>query len=438
MKQQVSVFWFRRDLRLHDNVGLYAALSEQTNVMPIFIFDTSILDHLEDRDDARVNFIHQEITRLSAELKVWRSGIRVFLGKPLEVFKSILEQYELKSVYTNHDYEPYARSRDESIGKMLQEHGVLFKTFKDQVIFERSEVMKDDGTPYTVFTPYSKKWKARLEQHPISSHPVHEKASSLVKDFEFGELPSLQQIGFQPSKITFPKTSVSADLLARYKEQRDIPSIEGTSRLSVHLRFGTISVRDLVKQAIPLSETWLNELIWREFYHMILWHFPQVVDTAFKPIYDTVIWRNNESEFKAWCEGKTGYPIVDAGMRQLKATGFMHNRVRMITASFLTKHLLIDWRWGEAWFARHLLDFDLAANNGGWQWAASSGCDAAPYFRVFNPYLQTEKFDPLAIYIKRWVPEFSDPFAYPKPIVDHSLARERVLVAYKTALTTLG
>lgn len=423
-----TLFWFRRDLRIADNAGLYHALKENKDVLPIFIFDTVILDALDDKADRRVDFIHQTISQLKLDLESSGCSLLVLYGNPVELFTTL----QPKAVYTNHDYEPYARKRDEQVKSILEKRGIAFHTFKDQVIFEKDEVVKDDGTPYTVFTPYSKKWKARLTPFHIQDYPVEKYLKNLHKT-EPIPLPSLSSIGFQKTDTIFPKRIIRKSIIEKYTQQRDYPGIESTTRLSVHLRFGTVSIRQLVALAKQANETWLNELIWREFYHMILWHFPNV-EKAFKPAYDHIEWRNNPEEFEAWCEGRTGYPIVDAGMRELNQTGFMHNRVRMIVASFLTKHLLIDWRWGEAYFAKKLLDFDLAANNGGWQWAAGSGCDAAPYFRVFNPYLQTEKFDPERTYIRKWVPEIDTP-DYPKPIVDHSLARDRVLEAYKRALT---
>ena len=423
-----TLFWFRRDLRLQDNAGLHHALKENEEVLPLFIFDTEILDKLEDKTDLRVTFIHQSLALIQKQLEEIGSSLLVLHGNPVEIFKNL----NPKAVYTNHDYEPYAQNRDEQVKKILASKGVVFKTFKDKVIFEKEEVIKDDGKPYTIFTPYSKKWKSNLEEATFKSFDNEKYFSHFLKT-EPLLLPPLQEIGFTGSAVQFPERLVKKSIIEQYDKQRNFPAIAGTTKLSVHLRFGTVSIRTLAQVAIQKNETWLNELIWRDFYHMILWHFPQVATHAFKPAYDKIQWRNNEKEFAAWCEGKTGYPIVDAGMRELNTTGFMHNRVRMITASFLTKHLLIDWRWGEAYFAKKLLDFDLAANNGGWQWAASSGCDAAPYFRVFNPQLQTEKFDPKLEYIKKWVPEFGTS-AYPQPIVEHKLARERVLKVYKEAL----
>jgi len=424
-----TIFWFRRDLRLQDNAGLFHALKENKDVVPIFIFDTTILDKLEDKDDRRVEFIHNSLTVMQQQLEELGSSMIVFHGDPIAIFKSL----KPKAVYTNHDYEPYARQRDEVIKNILVDKGSEFQTFKDQVIFEKDEVTKNDGKPYTIFTPYSRKWKSLITPAHLKSYPTESHFESFKK-IKAVPLPSLADIGFESTGLPFPERVIRQSIVEKYDQQRNFPAIEGTTKLSVHLRFGTVSIRKLAQLAQKKNEIWLNELIWRDFYHMILWHFPEVETKSFKPAYDKIEWRNNEKEFDAWCEGKTGYPIVDAGMHELNVTGFMHNRVRMIVASFLTKHLLIDWRWGEAYFAKKLLDFDLAANNGGWQWAAGSGCDAAPYFRVFNPALQTEKFDPESEYIKKWVPEFGTE-KYPKPIVDHKLARERVLKVYKEALT---
>lgn len=423
----ITVFWFRRDLRLTDNAGLYYALRENKNVQCIFIFDTVILNTLDDKADKRVEFIHQALQNLRDQLGEWGASLHIFHGNPIAVFKNLTP----KAVYANHDYEPYARKRDEKVAALLAKKGSVLISYKDQVIFEKDEVIKDDGKPYTVFTPYSKRWKAKLNAFYQKSYPVEKYYASLAKSKSLA-FPSLSDIGFQQTGTEFPARNIKQSIIEHYHAQRDFPAIAGTTRLSVHLRFGTVSIRKLVQIALKKNETWLNELIWREFYHMILWNFPDV-NRAFKPQYDNIVWRNNEQEFKAWREGKTGYPIVDAGMRELNATGFMHNRVRMITASFLVKHLLIDWRWGEAYFAQKLLDFDLAANNGGWQWAASSGCDAAPYFRVFNPALQTERFDPELKYIKKWIPEYGTA-DYPRPVVNHAFARNRVLNAYKAAL----
>lgn len=423
-----SVFWFRRDLRLNDNAGFYHSLKENKSVLPLFIFDTNILTQLDDPADKRVEFIHQALGLMKEALEKEGSSLLVLHGDPVEVIQSLQPQ----GVFTNHDYEPYATRRDAHIKSLMEDRGGVFRSFKDQVIFEKDEIIKDDGTPYTIFTPYSRKWKAALNKSCLESYPVEKHFHHLkkVKPLPF---PSLQDIGFIETRPAFPGRIIKTAIIEKYHQQRDFPALAGTTRLSVHLRFGTVSIRKLAEVALKKNEVWLNELIWREFYHMILWHFPNVVDKAFKPSYDHIQWRNDPEEFRIWCEGRTGYPIVDAGMRELNATGFMHNRVRMIVASFLTKHLLIDWRWGEAWFAKKLLDYDLAANNGGWQWAAGCGCDAAPYFRVFNPHIQTDKFDPKRMYIRKWVPEF-ETVNYPKPMVDHAFARDRALKTFKEAL----
>ncbi len=402
-------------------------------VLPIFIFDTNILDQLPSKTDRRVAFIHNALNQLQQQLTQTGASLQVYHDTPLNAFKKLVQQHTIDKVFTNHDYEPYARERDDTIAQFLQQHNISFYTYKDQVIFEKQEVVKDDGKPYTVFTPYSRKWKATMNPSYLKSFPT-EKYFNNFHQQSARPVPSLSAIGFKETDITFPPPAPDKGIIKQYDKQRDFPATEGTSHLGVHLRFGTISIRQLAKQATTLNETFLNELIWRDFFQMILWHFPHVgKGKAFKPEYDFIQWRNNEDEFARWCAGNTGYPIVDAGMRELNATGFMHNRVRMITASFLAKHLLIDWRWGESYFAEKLLDFDLASNNGNWQWAAGCGCDAAPYFRIFNPYLQTKKFDPQLAYIKKWVPELNE-LTYPAPIVDHELARKRCLEAYKKAL----
>jgi deoxyribodipyrimidine photo-lyase len=434
MKKKISIFWFRRDLRTYDNVGLYWSLFQRKNVLPIFIFDTDIINKLEKPFDSRVQFIYEMVESLKTFFQSLGSDLIVRTGKPADVFSSLIEEYNIESVYTNKDYEPYAIKRDHDIELLLRSFSIPFAAFKDQVIFEKSEIVKDDGQPYTIFTPYAKKWKLKLNEQYLKQFTI----DTLFNNF-YQLVPSpifpLEYLGFQKCVPKFEKPIINEEVITQYSIQRDYPFINGTTRLSVHLRFGTVSIRQLVSTAIKLNETWLNELIWREFYMNILFHFPKVETQSFKSKYDRIEWRNNAQEFDAWCKGQTGYPIVDAGMRELNETGFMHNRVRMIVASFLTKHLLIDWRWGEAYFASKLLDYDLSANNGGWQWAAGSGCDAAPYFRIFNPYEQTKKFDKDFNYIRRWVPEFED-FNYPKPIVDHKFARERVLLTYKKALNS--
>jgi len=430
----VNIFWFRRDLRLHDNAGLYHALKGELPVLPLFIFDRAILDQLEEKSDARVQFIRDTLVAIQEELGRRGSGMEVHYGLPEEVFEVVLSRYKVGQVFTNLDYEPYARERDGTIARLLARRGILFHLYKDQVIFDRDEILKDDGTPYTVFTPYSKRWKAGVNDFFLKSYPVEKYMANLYQRGA-GRIPALSSMGFKPSGVPIPANVVHTGTLKKYAEQRDFPGIaDGTTRMGIHLRFGTCSIRELARKASALSEVYLGELIWRDFFHMILWHFPAVgKGKAFRPAYDLIRWRNNEKEFEKWCQGQTGYPIVDAGMRELNTTGFMHNRVRMVVASFLAKHLLIDWRWGEAYFASKLLDYDLAANNGNWQWAAGSGCDAAPYFRVFNPRLQTEKFDPDLTYVRRWVPELES-FDYPPPIVEHEMARRRALEAYAKAV----
>ena len=429
----VAIFWFRRDLRLHDNAGLYHALRSGYKVLPVFIFDSNILDKLENRQDARVTFIYEEIARLKKELENLGSDIEVRYGSPEDVWKKLLSEINIKIVYTNEDYEPYAIERDGKIGQMLKANDVEFKAYKDHVIFAKREILTGQGNPYTVFTPYSRAWREKCTAFYMSSYPTEKYFSRFFKLKSEHEI-SLKKMGFSPVESTFPSREVDTDILENYKEERNYPAIEGTSRLGIHLRFGTVSIRDMVRKAFKSSGVWLNELIWRDFYQQILNNFPHIGEgKSFRPEYDRIKWRNDEQEFKLWCEGKTGYPLVDAGMRELNESGYMHNRVRMVTASFLAKHLLIDWRWGEAYFADKLLDFDLAANNGGWQWAAGSGTDAAPYFRIFSPMAQATKFDSKGEYIRKWVPEFNS-LNYPEPVVDHAFARERCLRVYKEAL----
>ena len=437
MKDTIFIFWFRRDLRLEDNVGLYHALYQAKQkgykVLPLFIFDKTILDKLEDKNDRRVDFIHRTIMNMQSELVEKGKSIWIENDQPINVFNNYLKKYKVTGVYTNHDYEPLAIERDAEIKSLLEKNNIEFHNFKDQVIFEKDEVIKDDGKPYTIYTPYANKWRTYWAGHVPKIHPSIKLMDYFI-DSKPLPIPSLKQMGFNTTDLTVPPIQWDANLVKKYTDQRNFPAIKGTTQLSVHLRFGTISVRQLALATQTINSTFFNELIWRDFYHMILWHFPQVgKGKSFKAQYDFIEWRNNEKEFQAWCDGQTGYPIVDAGMRELNTTGFMHNRVRMIVASFLTKHLLIDWRWGEGYFAQKLLDFDLAANNGGWQWASGSGCDAAPYFRVFNPRLQTEKFDKDLKYIRKWIPEL-DSLSYPKPIVVHEEARVRVLAAYAKAL----
>jgi deoxyribodipyrimidine photo-lyase len=433
MKPRISLFWFRRDLRLDDNAGLYHALKSGYPVLPLFIFDRNILNQLEDKSDRRVEFIHSSVAGLRNELQRSGACLEVHCGFPTGIFRQLMGSYEIAAVYTNTDYEPYARERDGEITSLLAAKKIPFHSYKDQVLFDKDEVLKDDGTPYTVFTPYSRKWKSTMNDFYLSSYPTSKYHWQFLQH-KPGPMLTLSAMGFAPGGGSFPPPTIKSDLLKKYGQQRDYPAISGTSRLGLHLRFGTISIRELARKAAGLSDAYLNELIWRDFYQMILWHFPKCgKGHAFKAVYDRIKWRNNEQEFGKWCAGQTGYPLVDAGMRELNATGFMHNRIRMVTASFLAKHLLIDWRWGEAYFAEKLLDYDLAANNGGWQWAAGSGCDAAPYFRVFNPALQAKKFDPDGTYIRRWVPEWEE-LTYAAPIVNHALARKRALAAYGKAV----
>ena len=429
---KINIFWFRRDLRLEDNHGLFRALSAGLPVLPVFIFDKNILDILEDHDDARVTFIHASLAKLNTQLQQFGSGIQCFHGYPKEVFEQLTLKHKVETIYTNHDYEPSAVARDIEVHEFLTAKKISFRTFKDQVIFEKKEVLSPKEKTYTVFTPYSRKWRAKLLTSSLQEYD----SSSLRKHFlQFPpeEILPLKEFGFIKSDIPVPDYNTSASVLSAYNTTRDFPAADGTSGISVHLRFGTVSIRKMVKLALAHSDTWLNELIWREFFMMILYNFPKVVDHAFKPQYEAIPWRKNEAEFDAWKNGMTGYSFVDAGMRELNATGYMHNRARMITASFLTKHLLIDWRLGEAYFARKLLDYELASNNGNWQWAAGTGCDAAPYFRIFNPTTQLKKFDPNLEYTKKWIPELGT-MTYPAPIVDHKFARERCLNTYKEAL----
>lgn len=431
MKNNYVLFWYRRDLRIEDNIGLYNALASGEKVIPLFIFDSDILEKLP-KNDARVNFIYDELQKIHNTLQKQGTSLLVKHGKPIEIFKELLTSYTISTVYTNHDYEPYAIARDTKIATFLATQNIEFKTFKDQVIFERNEIVKADGNPYTVYTPYSKKWLATLtEDHFKSVNCASYYDNFAAINFEF---PSLETIGFTISKIKVLPHNMASTIIDAYEETRNFPAIEGTSKLSPHLRFGTISIRQCVQEGLKsTNETFLKELIWREFFMQILWHFPKSVTHNFKSKYDGIQWRNNETDFKAWCEGKTGYPIVDAGMRELNNSGYMHNRVRMITASFLCKHLLIDWKWGEAYFAKKLLDFDLAQNVGNWQWVAGTGCDASPYFRIFNPTSQVQKFDKAHEYIKTWAPDYQE-LTYPTPIVDHKSARERCLATYKLGI----
>lgn len=431
--EPIAVVWLRRDLRLYDHTALYHALRSGLKVLLVFIYDKAILGKLEDEDDARVTFLHDVVTGLKKSASDYQSDVYTCHDTPMQAWEHLIQLYTVRAVYYNHDYEPYARVRDQEVNSWLQARGIQVHAFKDQCLYEKEEVLSKEGRPYTVFTPYSRAWRARLEHNPIVVHDTAPHLNQLIRAKNL-PMPTLEAMGFVRSTIPIPPPTVSDDLLRAYAEKRNYPALPATSRLGIHLRFGTVSIRSLALKAIGISsDVWLNELIWRDFYFQILWHHPHVAKGGFRHAYDSIPWRNDEKEFQAWCTGHTGYPIVDAGMRELNQTGFMHNRVRMITASFLTKHLLIDWRWGEAYFARKLLDFDLSANNGGWQWAAGSGTDAAPYFRIFNPTEQTKKFDPQGKYIATWVPEWNS-LQYQPPIVEHTFARKRCLEVYKSAL----
>jgi len=429
---KISIFWFRRDLRLHDNVGLFHALKSEEKILPIFIFDTEILQKLP-KDDARVSFIHNELNKMNEHLKSIGKQINIYHGTPKEIFQLLVEEHDLVNVFTNHDYEPYAIQRDLEIEKILASKNIKFQTYKDQVIFERNEITKQDGLPYVVYTPYSKKWLEAYHTNKKKNYPSEDLLSQISSEGELNNI-TLEDIGFKQTSIPIQEYIFNSRIINEYEETRNFPALDNTSKLGPHLRFGTVSVRQMVSRASEQENpTFLKELIWREFFMQILWHFPHTHKDAFKSKYDRILWRNNEEEFKKWCDGETGYPLVDAGMRQLNKTGFMHNRVRMLVGSFLCKHLLIDWRWGEAYFAEKLHDYEMASNVGNWQWVAGTGVDAAPYFRIFNPTTQIQKFDKELKYISKWVPDFQE-LTYPTPMVDHKLARERCLKTYKEAL----
>ena len=423
----MNIFWFRRDLRLEDNVALFKATQEKTPVIPFFIFDIDIIESLP-KDDARITFIYNALKDIDSELKKLDSSLLVRIGKPIEVWKTLISEFDIDKVFFNKDYEPYAIARDLEVSKLLQSNNIAVFSYKDQVVFEESEIVKDNGLPYTVFTPYKKKWLFHFDEKLLTENPIQNNFHRFKTDF-----PTLKSIGFKESNIKVKPYNL--DFLDDYDAIRDFPFIDKTSYVSPYLRFGLISPRKLIKIALKSNATYLSELIWREFFMQILFHFPKVVTENFKSKYNNIAWRNNEAEFDKWCKGETGYPIVDAGMRQLNETGFMHNRVRMITAGFLCKHLLIDWRWGEAYFAEKLLDYDLSANNGNWQWAAGTGCDSAPYFRIFNPAEQIKKFDKELKYINTWVKNLNE-LTYPQPIVEHKFARERALTTYKKGLNS--
>jgi len=433
MSKKINIFWFRRDLRLDDNRGFYEALKSKNPVLPIFIFDSEILESLP-KNDPRVTFIFNTLQDMRNQLQdKYDSSIAMYHGKPEDIYKQLVKDYTVETVFTNHDYEPYATKRDQEIKALLDKSGIKFKTYKDQVIFEKNEVVKKDGDPYRVYTPYMRTWKEKFKAIDLEIFYTNSYLDNLIKHSRLPNL-SLSDIGFEKSLQEIAPYEVTPTLIQTYQDTRNFPAKDGTSRLGPHLRFGTVSIRKVVKKAIAeTNEIFWQELIWREFFMQILWHFPHTKDNSFKSKYDRIEWRNNEDEFKKWCEGKTGYPLVDAGMRQLNETGFMHNRVRMLVGSFLCKHLLIDWRWGEAYFAQKLHDYEMSSNVGNWQWVAGSGVDASPYFRIFNPTTQIDKFDKDRKYIKEYVPEF-DTDDYVEKMVDHKDARERCLKTYKSAL----
>ena len=467
-----ALMWFRRDLRVADNAALYAALKAARCVYCVFVYDTEILDVLPSRTDRRVEFILQSVDELGHELAARGGQLIVLNGSARAQIPRLAARLGVQAVYANHDYEPDALARDAAVAHALKP--CEFLTRKDQVIFEKDEILTQGGTPFSVFTPYKNAWLKKLEPFFLQAYPVEQYAGNLAqapgkfKAFSLADLgfsaTNLQALGIAGGAVTAQKLFADfAPRMARYRDVRDFPAKKGPSYLSVHLRFGTISIRELARAAWLATRagggegaaTWLSELVWRDFYFMILHHHPQVVTRAFKPAYDAIRWHNDAALFEAWCAGRTGYPIVDAAMRQLNQTGYMHNRLRMIAASFLVKDLLIDWRWGEKYFADQLNDFDLAANNGGWQWAASTGCDAQPYFRIFNPVTQSEKFDADGAFIRRYVPELARCDAraihapwtlsldaqhaagvvigrdYPAPVVDHAAARLRALELFK-------
>lgn len=428
----ICIFWFRRDLRIKDNHALYKALSSGLKVLPIFVFDEDILNDLTNPSDPRVTFIYDKLKSIHEDLVLKSAGISIHIGRPIDIFGRLIQDYNIRAVFANKDFEPYGKKRDREIQELLRDKGIKFNLYKDHVIYEGNEILKDDGTPYKVFTAYKKKWLEKFSTEPLNTFPSENLIDHFV-NFSDKNFPSLTKVGFTRADMVFPNEIIPIPIIKRYHITRDFPGLPGTSRLGVHLRFGTLSIRKAITVARENNETWLNELIWREFYMMILDNFPHVITESFKKEYDRIPWINDPQEFTKWKNGQTGYPMVDAGMRELNATGYMHNRVRMVTASFLTKHLLIDWRLGEAYFAQKLMDYELSSNNGGWQWAAGTGTDAQPYFRVFNPLSQASKFDPETSYIRHWVPEYLTG-KYIKPIIDHKFARERAISTYRQAI----
>lgn len=433
--EKITLFWFRRDLRIEDNCGLFHALNGKNKVLPIFIFDKEILKKLP-KQDARLEMILISLNNIDLAMKAKRCSVGRFLGTPKTIFPELIKKWRVEKVICNEDYEPYATNRDAEIRQLLEKEGVVFEMYKDQVIFAKDEIVKKDGSPYKVYTPFSRKWLERFEENPLKTYPSETLLGNLTLNESLPKI-NLADLGFDKSTIVEPKYSFDNKVIDEYEETRNFPSLDSTSRLGSYLRFGIVSVRALVQKAASRSNhIFLKELIWREFFMQILWHFPHTSHKSFKPQYDKIEWLNNPVDFEKWCKGDTGYPLVDAGMRQLNQTGFMHNRVRMLVGSFLCKHLLIDWRWGEAYFAEKLLDYEMSSNVGNWQWVAGCGVDAAPYFRIFNPSEQVKKFDKELRYIQKWVPNFQE-IDYPNPMVDHKKARERCLMVYKTALSNL-
>ena len=431
MRDNLVIFWFRRDLRLKDNVGLFHALNENNKVLPIFIYDKNTLDKLN-KSDHRLDFIEHSLKKLNDLLKKNDKSISIYYGKPVKVFSELIKKYNVSKVYSNKDYTPYSIKRDKKVEELLKVNNIDFNSFKDHVLFEKFEIVKNDNTPYKVYTPFSRKWLIKMSENKID---FFNSEKYIYKFFnERGKFLTLKEIGFDKSKLNPLVLNLSSDTINNYEKTRNFPSVNGTSKIGIHLRFGTISTREMITKAeASKNKTFLKELVWREFFQQILFHYPHTLNKSFKPKYDRIEWLNNENQFKKWCSGQTGYPLVDAGMRELNQTGFMHNRVRMLVGSFLCKHLLIDWRWGEAYFAEKLYDYETASNVGNWQWVAGCGVDASPYFRIFNPHEQIKKFDKNLIYTKKWVPEF-DSNQYVDPIVIHKQARERCLLTYKKAL----
>jgi deoxyribodipyrimidine photo-lyase len=432
MQTPIVVFWFRRDLRIKDNAGLFSALTSEYNVLPLFIFDDDILNKLDRKSDRRASFIVDALKQLNGSLVEQGTSLLILQGKPWDVFKELMDTYDVKGVYTNEDYEPYAINRDKAIAELLKGKGIPLFTYKDQVIFDKKSLLTTGAKGYTVFTPYSVKWKNTLKEYDYRayfSETLHNKWLLM----EPLEVICAKKLGFNTYKDIFQSPVLEPAVVLHYHETRNFPALNGTTLLGAHLRFGTISIRECVRFAINKNVIWLNQLIWRDFFMQILWHYPRVVNGSFREKFDRIEWINNEEDFERWKNGTTGIPIVDAGMRQLNETGYMHNRVRMIVASFLTKHLLIDWRWGEAYLATKLLDFELASNNGNWQWAAGSGVDASPWFRIFNPVMQSNKFDPTHDYIRRWVPEYGT-IGYVGPMIDLDFGRKRCLEVFKRAV----